>query len=84
MAIITRNRAKEFYFVELAPRSTAHYTVCHRTGYGIKHDIQAGVSIDNDIVRRYLHHITNQFLYLLDAGKNAVVTAVGSILTGQI
>jgi len=57
MSVISRYRAQEFNLVKLAPRGISHNAMSHRTGDGVVHYVQAGVSIDNDIVSRNLDHI---------------------------
>ena len=57
MSVISRYRTQEFNLVKLAPRGISHNAMSHRTGDGVVHYVQAGVSIDNDIVSRNLDHI---------------------------
>ena len=56
----------------------------HGTGNGVIHHIQAGISVNDDVVDGVLHHITDQFLGFPDSIQHAVVAAVGSILTGHV
>ena len=84
VTVITRNRAEELHLVELAPGSASHDAVGHGAGNGVVHHIQAGVSVDNNIVRGYLDHVGDQLLGLSDAVQNAVVPAVGAVLADEV
>ena len=40
VTVISRNRAQEFYFIQFAPWSAAHYTMSHGTCHRIVHNVQ--------------------------------------------
>ena len=54
MAVITWYRTEEFYPVKLSPGSMSHNAMRHTARNGIKHDIQTGISINNNVIRIYL------------------------------
>ena len=84
MTVISRYRTKEFHLVQLCPGGISHNTVGHGTGYCIKHNIQAGISIYNDIFFRYTGHICHQAANLRNTCETTVVSAVHSGLSIQI
>ena len=84
MPVISRHRAEEFHFIQPAPRRAAHDPVSHGPGNRIIHDVQTGVSVDDDLIRMDLHHVCQQLLGLADAIQNTVVAAVCSVVTGQV
>ena len=65
MSVVSRNRTEEFYFIKFAPWCTAHHAMCHGTCNGIIHNIQAGITKDNNIVFWYFHHISKKLSWLL-------------------
>ena len=79
VTVIARYRTEEFYFVQLVPRSAACNALQERTCYGIKHNGKAGVSVNDDVFRRNLTDISDQFSCFRNTGQHAVVPAVGSI-----
>ena len=82
MPVISGNRAQKFYFIQLTPGSVAHDSVGHGAGNGIIHDIQAGVTVDNDMIRSHLHHIPQQFFCFTDTIQHTIITAIGSVIAG--
>ena len=56
----------------------------HGSGHCVVHNIQTGISIKNDCGRVHLHHIGNKLLCLVNTSEDTIVTAVGSILAGQV
>ena len=84
MTVISRNRAEEFYFVQFAPWGTSHNTVCHSTCHGIKHNIQTGIAINQNVSFRHFRHICQQFSCITDTIQNAIISAVNSVRTYQI
>ena len=50
----------------------------------IEHYVQAGVTIDDDVLRLYLRHLTKKSLSFRDSIDNAIVTAVHAGLTFQV
>ena len=53
----------------------------HGTRYGIIHNIQAGISINNDFIGRHLNQVRQQFLGFLNTVDNAVISAVNTLTT---
>ena len=84
VSVISRYRAEEFYFVELAPRCASEYSVCHCSCNCIIHNVQTGISEDDYIIFRHFHHIRKKLFCLGDSVQPAVVPAVNSVLTGQV
>ena len=84
MSVISGNRAEKFHPVLFAPGSIAHNAVSHCSCNCIVHDVQRGVSEDDDVVGIVLHHVAQKDLRLLYARNNAVIAAVRSVLTGQV
>ena len=84
MAVIAGHWAEEFHLGLFAPGSVAHDAMGPDAGNGIEHDVQGGVSVDDDILGIILHHVAQQFARFLDAGQLAVVPAVSAVFAGQI
>ena len=84
MTVITGHRAEELHLRQLAPGGVAHDTVGPDTGNGVKHDVQGGVSVDDDVFGVVLHHVAQKLAGFLNAGQLAVVPAVCTVFTGQI
>ena len=84
VAVVTGNRAEEFYLFQLAPGRAAHDPADHGAGHGIEHHVQTGIAVDDHLVGANLHHVGHQFLGFLNAVQHAVVPAVGAVFTGQV
>ena len=84
MSVIPRHRTKEFHFIKLTPGSISHNPVSHGTGNGIKHDIQAGVSINNNMFWIHLGNFSKKTFCFRNTVDHTVVTAVHSCLTFQL
>ena len=84
MAVISGNRAEEFHLIQFAPWRTSHDSVGHGPGYGIVHDVQAGIAVNDNGGRIHLHHIRQQYLGLVNSCKHTVIAAVRTVLTGQV
>ena len=76
--VIAGHRAEELHLIQLAPGSASQYAMGHRPGYGVVHDIQAGIAVHDHLLRCYLHHICHQLFCLRDTVQNAVIAAVQS------
>ena len=81
MTVVSWHRAEEFYLIQLAPRRASHYSVCHGACNGVKHDVQTGVSIDDNLIGGNLRHICKKLLRLRDTIQNAVISAVYACFT---
>ena len=84
VAIVAGHRAEEFHTVQFSPGRIAHDAVCDGTGNGVIHHIQGRIAVNDDRIRRVLHHITQQNACFVNAGQNAVVAAVGAVFAEQI
>ena len=82
--VVAGNGAEELHLVQLAPGGRAHNALDHGPGHGVVHHVQAGVAIDDDLIRPDLHHVRHELLAFLNAVQHAVVPAVGAVLTGQV
>ena len=81
MSVISRNRAEEFYLIELTPWSVATNTKHFCTGNLIIHDIQAGVTIYNHIFRFRSDHICYQFFSFRNTIKDTIVSQICTVFT---
>ena len=84
MPVVSGHDAEEFHLVQLAPGRVTHDAVSVGAGDGVVHDIQTGVSVEDDVVRLHFHHIRHQVQRLRNAGEHAVVAAVGAVLAAQL
>ena len=84
MSVISRYRAQEFNLVKLAPRGISHNAMSHRTGDGVVHYVQAGVTKDDNIVLRYFHHIRKKLFCFFDSIDHSIVTAIYSFFADKI
>ena len=84
MAVISRNRAEEFYLIQLAPWCISHNTMCHRTCHSIKHNVQTGSTINDDVFRWYLRNLSKKTLCLRNTIHNSIVTTIYPCFTFQI
>ena len=60
MSVITGCRAKERNPIQLTPWSASHYTMGHGAGDGIIHNIQAGVTTYNYVLRLHSHDFSHE------------------------
>ena len=84
MSVVPRHGAQKFDLVKLAPRCAPQDTVSHSAGNCVVHHIQAGISEDDHVILRHLHHIGKKLLRLSDTVQAAVIAAVHAIRTGQV
>ena len=78
MTVISRYRTEEFYFIKLAPRSISKYTMNHRTGNTVIHNVQAGVAVYDDIFCIGIQNLCDQLFCFIDSIKRAIVSQIGS------
>ena len=84
VTVISRYRTEEFYLIKLAPWCIPHNSMGIGTCNGIEHYIQTGVTINNDILRLHLRHLTEKSLGFRNSIDNAIVTAVHAGLAFQV
>ena len=84
MTVISRYRTEEFHFIKFTPRCISHNSVRIGTCNGIEHYVQAGVTINDDVLRLYLRHLAEKSLGFRDSVDDTIVTAVHTGLTFQI
>ena len=80
MAVISRHRAEEFYLIQLAPGGISHKSQKHSAADRIVHDVQAGVAVDDNLIRPHADHPGHQFLRLGNTVGHTVVSCVGAVL----
>ena len=79
VAVVARNGTEEFHLVQLAPGRAAHNAMGHGSGHSVIHHVQAGVAIDNDLIRGDLGHSAQKLLRFLYAVQHAIIPAVHAL-----
>ena len=79
MPVITGYRTEKLHNGKLAPGRTAADAVRHGTRYRIIHDVQTGISVNDNLVGRNLDQIRQKLLGFLNTVDHAIVSAVDSL-----
>ena len=84
MTIISWYRTEEFHLVKLAPRSVSHYALSHGTCNTVEHNIQAWVSVNDNVFRIYLWHLSKKTFCFRNTVDYTIVTAINSCFAFQV
>ena len=84
MTVIARHRTQKLHPIQFAPGCMSHNTMSHRAGNRIIHHIQAGITVNNNLICRDLAHSSQKLLGLLDSIQHTIITAVYTLTAFQI
>ena len=81
MAVISRNRTQELHMIQFAPRCTTQNAIGHCNRHYPVHNVQAGVSIYNNLFRLYAQHRCKECLCFRQSIQNPIVPAVQTVFS---